>query len=290
MRFLFSIALALLLCGLALGRAAPPPAPPKAKGPRPPIRDKAKLFSAAAVERANRLLGEVREKYDIDLYLDTFKELPGAYAEQFRQLKTREKARFFRDTAQKLADEEGVDGLYVLVTTDPRNVVLVGWPERREDETRLLEKRGGFSSTKRNELRRRFAREIAEDPDHALSVLVDRFRIYVESRVQRAPSPLGTIQAALVVGSALGLWVLLSLLRRARALREAGATHEPVRGLYQPALLASLFGVPAGFWVYDRLFRLERPTAPLGPLPPIHAALAEEPPESPSTGVIKDES
>jgi hypothetical protein len=209
-------------------------------------------------------------------------ELPGTDANALSKINPRQRARLFRQVAEDRADDAGVNGIYVLVTTNPRNVVLVGWPAWRELEDRPLEDGGGLSSTKREKkMRIPFAREVGGDPDGALLRLVDHFRMALKERVSPPPSPLETVPAAIVIGVLIGAWVLLSLIRRAVARRQAAATGEPCRPLYHPAMLGSLFGLPAGFWIYDRLFRSERPPVakgdaePPAPLPP-EAPVAEE--------------
>jgi hypothetical protein len=121
-------------------------------------------------------------------------------------------------------------------------------------------------------MRRPFVAKLENDPDGALLRLVDHFRMVVKERVAPPPSPLETGPAAILIGVMIGVWILLMVLHRAVARRQAVASGEPCRPLYQPAMLGSLFGVPAGFWVYDRLFRRERPPA---------ETAVEEPPAAP---------
>jgi hypothetical protein len=224
--------------------------------------DRAKLFSPAAVERANKNLAEIHDQYHIDLVIDTFTELPGAGDARLKALKSsREKNKFLDATARDRAEHEGVDGLYLLVLTDPSVAVLVGYPSRRESERLPLDQGGGFSWTKRDEhLLGPFRRGLRPGGDHdsALRVLVEHFRKAIDSRVAVEPSPLPILPAAAVVGGLVGLWVLLSLVRRMAARRDSG----PPPSIYQPAMLGSLFGIPAGFWIYDRLFQLERARTP----------------------------
>ncbi len=264
MKPLFAMMLTILLAGSAL--AAGPPS-------RPAVIDKAKLFSPQAVERANQRIATIQKDYHIGLYVDTLTELPDIDPAKFRSMGTRQRDRLYHDIAEERADAEGIDGIYVLVTTNPGNVVLVGWPGRRDVENIPLEQGGGLSYTKREtRMRKPFARELGKDPDGALLRLVDHFSVVVQERISPPPSPLETLGAAIVVGVLVGAWVLLFLLRRAIARRQAAASGEPCRPIYQPAMLGSLFGVPAGFWIYDRLFRGERPSA---------AEHVAEPPEPP---------
>jgi hypothetical protein len=269
------LSIALLLVGPAFVQAA-----------RPAIVDRAKLFTPAVVERANHQIDDIRQQYGIGLWLDTFTELPGKAAEELPQYKSRSKKNaLYHRVALELAEQEGVDGLYVLVTTEPPNTTVVGWPsaasegrtsttfwrpstwvnrdEGRESEARPIAEGGGLSRVKRDKLREDFARDLGTDPDRALLALVSHFQRFVKQRASVAPSPLGTLPALIVVGALLGVWLMLSLFRRLAARRQAFATGEPAVSRYQPALLGSLFGMPSAFWIYDRLFNIQRPRADL---------------------------
>jgi hypothetical protein len=274
MRPLFAVLVTILVAGPVVAEPAR----------RPAVIDQAKLFSPAAVERANLLVAAIREQYGIDLVVDTIEELPGQSEATFRSMRTSAMRRLYHDVALDRADNEGVDGIYFLVTTKPRYVVVVGWPPaRRESEDLPLDQGGGLSTTKREtKMRQPFVRELGDDPDAALLRLVYHFRAAVKERLPPPPSPLGTFQAAILVGVMFGAWVALMLLQRAVARRQATATGEPCRSLYQPAMLGSLFGVPAGFWIYDRLFRSERP--------PAGTAVVVEPLTSPEKPPVTEES
>jgi hypothetical protein len=276
MKSLLSLALLTLLSNPVLAASG-----------RPAVIDKAGLFSSAAVERANSLLAEIRERYGIDLYVDTVKQIPGVDPERLRTMRSRERAALLRSIAEQRAEDARIDGIYILVSTEPRNTLLVGWPPGREWEgtwwtPRFVEDGGGLSNYKReNDLRRPFARKLGDNPDDALQELVDHFRVVVRSRSRDPASPLTTWPALALVGGLFGLWVLLSLLRSWRARQEAAVTGVPAGPIYLPAMLGSLFGVPAAYWVYDRLFRLERPcTSP----PPDESAHPGTPPAQPATG------
>ena len=71
-----------------------------------------------------------------------------------------------------------------------------------------------------------------------------------------------------LVGSLFGGWLLLRVVR-SRVLCHA-------LPIYQPAMLGSIFGVPAGYWIYDRLFQAERP-----PLMPTTTLVPETPTPDP---------
>ncbi len=242
------------------------------------------MFSPEAIKRADRHIAEYRSRYDIDLYIETITELPEADAALLRSMKYREQTRKLRQVAEDRAEAAGVNGIYILVTTQPSNTVIVGWPAAREREDLPLEKGGGLSSWKReNELRKPFAKMLTanhNDNSEALDALVSHFLKAVRSRETPPPSPLETGPAAVFVVAMLAGWLALTVLRGAVARNQAAVTNEPVGTLYQPAILGSMFGVPAGFWIYDRLYRCEQPTALAA------AREATLPPGSPSTPVI----
>jgi hypothetical protein len=223
----------------------------------PTVLDGAKLFHQPAIDRVSRLAADIHETFGIQMVIETAKAPPGLDPEKLRHMRSRAVIRALRDVAQDRAMELKVDGLYVLITTDPRHVTVVGWPANREEEWAL-------SNYKREELRKELARNLVGDPDDALVHAVESYRALLGDRVHR--SPLGTFRALAVVGVLLGVWLLLRFARR-----RAAGPERPLP-IYPPAMLGSLFGVPAGFWIQDRLFQAERPLHPdaltRAPVPP----------------------
>lgn len=245
-------ALLLLLAGLA----------PAAEHP-PAVIDNEHLFGKEAIDRVAQVVADLRKDNKVDLCIETMKEAPGLPSEKHRKMKMKEVLTALRYAAQDRAEQLGVHGLYVMITTDPKHATVVGWPadwERREEG----------SKHKREQLHKALAKMVlTRNPDETLWRAVEQYRASV--RAPARPSPLQTLPAVAVAGGLLGAWLLLRLLR-ARSLDR--------RPIYQPAMLGSIFGVPAGFWINDRLFQAERPVAvavEAAPQPPTEATVEANP-------------
>jgi hypothetical protein len=240
-----------------------------------PVMDEAGLFSPAARRRATAEIEAIREKYRVDLVIETTKESPPeSEREKHAWWKARERGRVLLQWANDRAEELEVDGIYIVIfngsTAARRDVRVVGWPAEWEVKV---------SAVKREQLRKQLARELRDDPDRALLSAIDTFRAQMELIRTPDPSPLPVWPALIVVGSLVGVWLLLVLVRSRLARRADGGPAPP---LYQPAMMGALFGVPAAFWVHDQLFRFIPPESPneLAPAdvfqPPVEPK--EEPP------------
>jgi hypothetical protein len=229
---------------------------------RPPaVIDNAHLFSQGASDRVARIADDLREVNQIDLCIETLKAAPGLPPEAQRTMKSKNLLLALRQAAQDRADQLGVHGLYVMITTDPKHVTVVGWPadvERSEEG----------SKHKRDELRKALAKMVlTQDPDATLLRAVEQYKAMV--RAPARPSPLQTLPALAVAGGLLGFWLVLRLVQ--------GRSRDR-RPVYQPAMLGSIFGVPAGFWINDRLFQAERPAASAAPEAATEATVEAAPP------------
>jgi hypothetical protein len=257
---------------------------PAAEKHPPAVLDNAKLFSQSAIERVGHIADALRSSWGIDLCIETAKEPPGIKPGSLKGKKKNEVGERLIRAAQDRADELGVHGLYALVALDPPSATVVGWPAD-------LERGWATSDHKRRQLRKALERlrlpaELRDgSPGHddearqrrgeALVRAVEEYRKSVGDPHQ--PSPMGMVPALAVSGSLLAAWAFLML---ARTRRWGAGRALPI---YQPAMQGSLFGVPAGYWVHDRLFYAERPAfpAPPEPAPEAPPAPAEEPPHAP---------
>jgi hypothetical protein len=230
------------------------------------VIDGAKLFQKAAIERVEHIVAEIRESFEIDFVIETAKQPPNLDPDKLKGLHGRAPYVELSKAARARADDLGVRGVYVLITTDPHHVTVIGWP-------RYMELRDEISNYKREELRKAFA-NIRKDKANANDVLVrtvEQYRAMLGA--PHRPSPLQLWPAMVVVASVVLFWLVLIL---GRYRRTAPERPEPI---YQPAMLGSLFGVPAGFWVHDRLFQAERPKTQTV-LQPI--AVVSPPPKAPA--------
>ncbi|MGH7214272.1 MAG: TPM domain-containing protein, partial [Tepidisphaeraceae bacterium] len=97
------------------------------------VRDDGGFFSPEAVAQANTFIRDLREKFGKDLVVDT---VPGIPADMKAQYSHDRRQQFFHDWAGKRAGEQGVDGVYVLISRDPRYAqVRVGSETKQREFT-----------------------------------------------------------------------------------------------------------------------------------------------------------
>jgi uncharacterized membrane protein YgcG len=121
----------------------------------PPIRDEGKFFSAEALEKANRKVRQIYQRFHKDVVIETFPAIP---ADREKNYQEEEKARFFNEWARKRAEELGVNGIYILICQKPGRVeVEVGDQTQkkafsRNDRDQLVRKMlANFKEKKFNE-------------------------------------------------------------------------------------------------------------------------------------------
>jgi uncharacterized membrane protein YgcG len=85
----------------------------------PEIKDEAKVFSPEAVKKANAEIREIMRKYAKDLLFETFPSVPEAQKEKVKSMSREERAKFFETWAKERAEAAVVNGVYILVCTDP---------------------------------------------------------------------------------------------------------------------------------------------------------------------------
>lgn len=228
----------------------------------PAVLDGEHLFGKEAIERVTEIAADLRKENHIDLCIETRKDAPGLPPDAHKRMWTRKFEEARKRAAQDRADDLDVHGLYVMITTDPKHVTVVGWPA-------YLEQEEDTSKHKRDELRKALSRlGRGEDPDETLIRAVENYKAMV--RAPARPSPLQTLRAVALAGGLFVVWLLLRLLR----------LRMPVRPpIYQPAVLGSIFGVPPGFWINDLLFQQERPAA--------NTAIHDASPDSPTEATVE---
>jgi hypothetical protein len=260
---------------------------------RPVIDDKLKLFSARAVGNATKAIRELKEKFHVDLFIETTAEGPALTDKEKREWFGWRKRTFRHQTLDAFAtnhgealrekrQEEGgnFSGIYVVIIEEEgnREVGIGGWPTEHLADSKV-------SWVKRDALRK--ALEGKSDKDSADACLRDFLTLFEAQQreiVEPPQSPLGTRQALLVAGALAGAWLLLLFLRWRANQRVGPGEPEPV-AIYQPAMMGTLFGVPAAFWVNDELFRALPPEVPPGPPPSASFTLPTMPafpPDSPT--------
>jgi hypothetical protein len=109
--------------------------------------------------------------------------------------------------------------------------------------------------------------------------MVAEVRTMLQANLERSRSTSVVSEIILggVIAGLVGLWLMLCAIRfkMRRAHRTDDETAEPADR--KAALLGSMFGTPAGCWIYDKLFRGPPGTVPLPePEPAAPAALEGE--------------
>ncbi len=220
-----------------------------------PIRDDAGLFPAKTIAEAERQIDDIRRTYDRHLVVDTIPSAPPHERKLFRFLWTRQVNRVLEEQARKRAGESGLDGIYVVICNDPRDVHVIVRPG--DDPA--------FTPHDAEELRRTIARRLHDSgPDRALLALAGQVRATLQAHATRGQSTSVVNEFILVglLGGGVVLWLLLCAVRykmrrgRTASLAEEGAAEWTRR---TPALLGARFGFPAACWIYDKLYPCPAP-------------------------------
>ena len=103
---------ALVLCSLVSARPALAVYPP-------PIKDDGKFFSREALDKADKKIKEIYNRFGKDVVVETFPAIPAALEEKYKELGRK---KFFTDWAQARARDLGVNGLYILITKEPSHL------------------------------------------------------------------------------------------------------------------------------------------------------------------------
>jgi hypothetical protein len=227
-----------------------------------PIRDDAKLFSGAAIERAEQRIADIRRTFDRNLFVRTVVSVSPHQGRWLSFLRTPEVHRMLEEQASKYADESGARGIYVVICTRPRDVHVVVRPGDDPD----------FTRHDAETLRRALARSLHErGADATLLALVDQVHDVLQDHATRGPSSVvNDIALAGLLGGGLGLWLLLRMIRfrmrrkRAATTWQTGSQSDPATQARETsALLGAMFGFPAGLWIYDKLYPCPPGVTPL---------------------------
>jgi uncharacterized membrane protein YgcG len=87
----------------------------------PPIKDDGKFFTKEGVEKANKKIRDIYEKYRKDVVIETITSLS---EEQEKKFKEEGEAKFFPRLALQRIHDLGVNGVYVLISKKPRRVQI----------------------------------------------------------------------------------------------------------------------------------------------------------------------
>jgi hypothetical protein len=239
------------------------------------IHDDAGLFHADAIARAELRIDDIRHTFGRNLFVRTVSSIAPHEWRHFWFLKTRRVNRILDEQAQKLADEAGMDGIYVVICKTPRDVHVVVRP----GDDPLFGRRDAEA------LRKSVARRLPEDgPDRTLLALVEQVRTTLQTHKTRGPSASGLSEFTLlaILGGGVALWLVLSLIRykrRAAPPIEEDAAEQSRR---TPALLGAMFGSPSGLCIYDKLYLCSTGTPKTPPVSEGEVTAKTDEPEHPA--------
>jgi uncharacterized protein len=234
----------------------------RAAPPLPGVEDGAGLFKPDTLTRAREQIQEIRDTLHRDVSIETVPAVPPADQKRVHGMGSRELAHYFDKWAKERAAAAGVDGVYILICTDPRHVQVIVWPDSRD---------ATFPARDREKVRKELASQLGKEADMALLHAVAEARATIQARQpveSPATSPAWTVVS--VILAIVILWLILGLWRAKLAARDNAMPVGGVSGnaAFLPGLLGGMFGAVAGYWVYDRLFhggprvKTESPPAP----------------------------
>jgi uncharacterized protein len=222
----------------------------------PGVTDNAGLFSALAIEKAGREVADVKQKYKKDIAVETFKSIPASERTAFDGLSKTEKNKFFAKWADDRATELELDGVYILITEEPKHLQL--WVGRNTQAK-------AFTTKDREELEKRMlgsfnARKYDQGLLEGLSFIRSSMKGHIklkENHDQRAADEgfnwKGLICPALIIGGV--MWLVFGLIRGLSGMGASGGMAGGGAGGwggggFMSGMLGGLFGAVAGNWLY----------------------------------------
>jgi hypothetical protein len=252
------------------------------ESPSDGVVDSVGLFRPTTIDRADKLISELKRQYRFDVRVETL-QLSDVERKKVEGLSLRRaKGRYFVDLGRQRAEEAHLDGLYVLICTSPRYVQVTVAPRSAESlfsgyQQRQLQKtlEKGLQGV-RPEARLLDAAAAAvgigwrmrppAGPDATLVNSLNEVESVLRSQAGD-PNALRASTLGAILATGLGLWALLGLVSRRMADRnpQDGLLRPGERHL-TPVLLAARFGTPTGYWLYDRMFQNQNRTVAPQPL------------------------
>jgi hypothetical protein len=232
----------------------------------PEVKDDAGFFSAEAVKKANVIIKEIKNQFDKDLIIETYKAIPKDLLNQFEK---EGKSPFFRDWARSRAKSLEVNGVFILICKDPGHL---------EVEVGNVTGQKAFTTGNRDKLAglllekfraKEFDRALLDGSEYVQQTLKSNVGKKAEVGSQPAPharTGRGTSSTGWFSGFGgllcmglllvLGVWLIVGLIR---AFSGGGAGGGMGGGMggggLMTGLLGGLFGAMAGSWIYDSFFR-----------------------------------
>jgi hypothetical protein len=104
----------------------------------PPIKDDGKFFKPEALEKANKKIREIYEKYKKDVVVETLGTLT---ADQEKKLKDEGKQKFFARLAFERSKELGLNGIYIVFAKNPQHYQIHMDPDTQKKEFTVADRK-----------------------------------------------------------------------------------------------------------------------------------------------------
>ncbi len=224
----FALLIIVLLCG-----AEPLPSPTRT------VRDEAKILSAETKEKAQQRLDAISERFKLNVLIDTVPQAPDGLRARLKNLSASRVTALMKSWAQERAALAELDGIYVLICMDPKDIRVVDWPKDK----------AYFSERECDALRRPFL-ERKVNVDKAVLSLLDKLEAKLNQLFPSETAGFAVNGGLVLVGIILGillLWIVLGLILS----RLERKSEKRYQGL-MPGVLGGMFGTVAGYWIYDK--------------------------------------
>src|SRR4029079_908846 len=121
---------AALACGLLVVGTASAVFPP-------PVKDEGKFFSQEALEKADKKIRSIYEKYKKDVVVETMGALT---AEQTRQMDDEGKTKYFTKVARDRSKGIGLNGIYIVFVKKPQHYQFYMDPDTQKTVFKIADR------------------------------------------------------------------------------------------------------------------------------------------------------
>ena len=247
--------------------------PPAGAAERVPIKDEAHAFSAAAVQKAEEGIQDIKRRYHRNLVIEFVPAVPGEG--WWNKLKRWTLSRnphnhpqFYKDWATEQARKAGPNSIFILICREPAPLkleVAAGWETRKQE---------AFTPADADRLQERLLPLFREgDYDRGLldAVVGVRQALRDNQAAQAAPlEPFPWSTVAAIILPILGFWVCVEFMSMFRENNpRQGFTQGPYGG---GSFLAGLFATMNTYWFADLIGARRAVPLPTAEPAPEHAA------------------
>jgi hypothetical protein len=219
----------------------------------PAVTDEAGFFTPEAVQKAEEGIAQIRQEYQKDLVIETFKAVPEDRLKEVANMTPRARELFFQQWAEERARARNLDGIYVLVCRNPTITTQVVLGPNTPDSV--------FPNRDREELARKFAPHWGRrhyDAQLLDAVTYVRYRLHVNLVEGGTPSSVWTWLGALAtILALLVVWLVVLVLRGVVAFwhhqSAEGPGAEAGSGAFVGGILGGTVGGRVGHWLWESL-------------------------------------